>query len=45
MRKIYRWDGLYGFFRGMTPRIMRKGIGNLIAWNSYEFLVNRRKPC
>jgi len=41
--KIYEKDGLYGFFRGMTPRVIRKGIGSLISWNVYEYLVNHRK--
>lgn len=42
-KKIYKHDGIYGFFRGVTPRVIRKGIGSLIAWNVYEFLVNHRK--
>lgn len=41
--KIYKNDGLFGFFRGMTPRVIRKGTASAIAWNTYEFLVNHRK--
>eukprot|EP00350_Pseudokeronopsis_sp_OXSARD2_P007228 CAMPEP_0170550254 /NCGR_PEP_ID=MMETSP0211-20121228/8327_1 /TAXON_ID=311385 /ORGANISM="Pseudokeronopsis sp., Strain OXSARD2" /LENGTH=234 /DNA_ID=CAMNT_0010856697 /DNA_START=200 /DNA_END=901 /DNA_ORIENTATION=+ len=30
--QIYEYDGLIGYFRGITPRIMRKGVGNILAW-------------
>ena len=43
VRKIYRNDGLFGFFRGMIPRVMRKGFGNIISWTAYEYLVDKRK--
>lgn len=40
--KIYEYDGLIGYFRGLTPRIMRKGLGNIIAWGLFEYLVDKR---
>jgi hypothetical protein len=42
MYKIYEYDGLIGYFRGITPRLIRKGMGNIIAWSIYEYLVDRR---
>lgn len=42
-QKIYRNDGLGGFFRGMLPRVLRKGFGNIISWTMYEYLVDRRR--
>ena len=43
VRKIYKHDGMQGFFRGMIPRVMRKGFGNVISWSAYEYLVDKRK--
>lgn len=40
--KIYKYDGLIGYFRGLTPRIMRKGVGTILAWGIYEYLVDKR---
>ena len=40
--KIYEYDGFIGYFRGITPRLMRKGIGNIMAWGIYEYLVDKR---
>lgn len=40
--KIYEHDGVIGYFRGLTPRIMRKGLGNILAWGIYEYLVDKR---
>jgi len=31
-----------GFFDGLTPRIMRKGMGSIIAWSFYEFLIDKK---
>jgi hypothetical protein len=42
-RKIYKYDGFRGFFRGMVPRVLRKGFGNIIAWTAYEYLVDKRR--
>ncbi len=40
--KIYEYDGFIGYFRGVTPRIMRKGLGNIVAWGLFEYLVDKR---
>jgi hypothetical protein len=40
--KIYEHDGFIGYFRGLTPRIMRKGLGNILSWGIYEYLVDKR---
>ena len=40
--KIYEYDGMIGYFRGLTPRLMRKGLGNILAWGIYEYLVDKR---
>lgn len=42
MKSIHENDGLIGYFRGLTPRLMRKGAANVIAWGMYEYLVDRR---
>jgi len=31
-----------GFFQGLSPRIMRKGLGSIIAWTFYEFLIDKK---
>ena len=40
--KIYQKDGFFGFFRGLVPRILRKGMGSVVAWVIYEFLVDKK---
>ena len=42
MKKIYEYDGFKGYFRGLTPRLMRKGLGTILAWGIYEYLVDKR---
>ena len=42
MLKIYEHDGMLGYFRGLVPRIMRKGAGSIIAWGIYEYLVDKK---
>ena len=42
MLKIYKYDGLIGYFRGLTPRLMRKGVGTILGWGIYEYLVDKR---
>jgi solute carrier family 25 protein 38 len=41
--QIYEHDGLIGYFRGITPRIIRKGLGNIIAWGIFEYLLDKRE--
>lgn len=41
MAKIYRRDGFQGFFFGLMPRIFRKGLGSIIVWTSYEYLIDK----
>lgn len=31
-----------GFFKGLAPRIVRKGLGSVIAWTFYEFLIDKK---
>jgi hypothetical protein len=40
--KIYQTDGFFGFFRGLIPRILRKGAGTIVAWVIYEYLVDKK---
>ena len=40
--KIYEHDGFKGYFRGLMPRIARKGLGSIIAWGIYEYLVDKK---
>ena len=40
--KIYATDGINGFFQGLIPRIARKGLGSIVAWTCYEFLVDKK---
>ena len=42
MKKIYEYDGITGYFRGLTPRLIRKGLGTILAWGIYEYLVDKR---
>lgn len=41
-RKILSTDGFVGLFSGLTPRILRKGLGSIIAWTFYEFLIDKK---
>ena len=40
--KIYRVDGIPGYFNGLIPRILRKGFGSVIAWGFYEYLIDKQ---
>ena len=40
--KIYETDGVAGYFRGLLPRILRKGMGSIIAWSFYEYLIDKK---
>lgn len=40
--KIYYQEGFFGFFNGLIPRIFRKGLGSIIAWTCYEFLIDKK---
>ena len=40
--KIYRIDGFFGYFRGLVPRILRKGFGSIVAWIIYEYLIDKK---
>ena len=40
--KIYNKEGFPGFFRGLVPRIFRKGFGSIVIWVSYEFLIDKK---
>ena len=31
-----------GYFRGLLPRILRKGMGSIIAWSFYEYLIDKK---
>ena len=42
MTKIYETDGFSGYFRGVMPRIARKGLGSIIAWSFYEYLIDKK---
>lgn len=42
IQKIYEKDGLKGYFRGLFPRILRKGAGTIVAWGIYEYLVDKK---
>jgi hypothetical protein len=30
-----------GYFRGLMPRIVRKGFASIIAWVAYEYLIDK----
>ena len=42
IRKIHKVDGFRGFFDGLTPRIARKGLGSIVAWTFYEYLIDKK---
>jgi hypothetical protein len=35
-------EGFIGLFNGLVPRILRKGLGSIIAWTLYEFLIDKK---
>ncbi len=39
--QIYQREGFIGYFRGLMPRIVRKGFASIIAWVAYEYLINK----
>jgi solute carrier family 25, member 38 len=41
IRKIYEKDGPRGFFRGLVPRVLRKGMATVICWVAYEYLIDK----
>ena len=42
IRKIYQKDGILGYYRGLLPRIMRKGLGSVLAWAMFEYLIDKK---
>lgn len=42
IKMIYKNDGFFGFFKGLMPRIFRKGLGSVIMWTCYEFLIDKK---
>ena len=36
VKKIYDKEGLVGFFKGISPRMIRKPLSNGIAFTSFE---------
>ena len=42
MKKIYIRDGIMGYFNGLLPRIFRKGLGSILVWTAYEFLIDKK---
>jgi solute carrier family 25 protein 38 len=36
--RIYKNESLSGFFVGVIPRLMKKGLGSIIVWTTYESL-------
>ena len=41
-RKVYEQEGMKGYFRGLMPRIMRKGFGSVICWCFFEYLIDKK---
>ncbi|ORZ33829.1 mitochondrial carrier domain-containing protein [Catenaria anguillulae PL171] len=39
-RKVFATEGLSGFFKGMTPRLLRKPLHAAITWTVYEKAVS-----
>lgn len=37
-RMIYKTEGFRGLFVGMAPRLIKKGIGSILVWTTYESL-------
>jgi hypothetical protein len=40
--KILANEGFFGLFHGLLPRILRKGLGSIIAWTFYEYLIDKK---
>jgi len=36
---LYKKDGLWSFFRGSFPRIMKRSVANAVTWTLYEKVV------
>jgi len=41
-QKIMSTEGFFGLFNGLVPRILRKGLGSIIAWTFYEYLIDKK---
>jgi solute carrier family 25 protein 38 len=39
IRRIWREEGMFGFFRGASPRILKRCLGSAITWMIYEEVV------
>lgn len=39
IRRIWREEGIFGFFRGAAPRILKRCLGSAITWMIYEEVV------
>lgn len=39
MRRMFNEEGLYGFFRGSSPRFAKRCLGSAITWTIYEETV------
>jgi len=37
-KMIWKTEGFRGLFVGMTPRLIKKGIGSILVWTTYESL-------
>ena len=42
IKKIYRKEGMPGFFVGLLPRIFRKSFGSILVWTAYEYLIDKK---
>ena len=40
--RIISNEGFFGLFNGVIPRILRKGLGSIIAWTFYEYLIDKK---
>jgi hypothetical protein len=34
---------MIGYFRGLTPRLMRKGLGTIIGFGIFEYLLDKKQ--
>lgn len=39
IKNVYLQDGLGGFFKGLSPRLLRRTFMSIIAWTSYEKML------
>jgi len=39
MKRMFNEEGLYGFFRGSSPRFVKRCLGSAITWTIYEETV------